>query len=57
MQTTASQLQRQHPQNPHCGWFDSSLELRQGLDVHELSDLELLALWTELRPAPAASLH
>jgi len=54
MPTTASQLQRQHPQNSHCGWFDSSLELRQGLDVHELSDLELLALWSELKPAPAA---
>lgn len=37
-----------------CGWFDSSQELRQGLVVHELSDLELLALWTELKPAPAA---
>lgn len=54
MQTTARQLQGQHPQNPLCGWFDSSLELRQGLEVHELSDLELLALWSELKPAQVA---
>jgi len=56
MQVTARQLQGQPPQSPLCGWFDSSLELRQGLDVHELSDLELLVLWSELKPA-AAALH
>ena len=40
-----------------CGWYDSSFELGQGLEVRELSDLELMALWRELRPQPAALLH
>lgn len=40
-----------------CGWYDSSFELGRGLEVRELSDLELLALWRDLRPQPAALLH
>jgi hypothetical protein len=57
----------QHP-NPHsrirplpaseagqpsrCGWFDSTYELREGLEVRELSDEELTRLWLESRGAP-----
>ncbi len=42
-----------------CGWFDSSLELRRGLQVSELSDRELLALWQQLKGGAdeAAALH
>ncbi|MEJ6003181.1 hypothetical protein [Paucibacter soli] len=54
MQFATSQPRQPQQPSANCGWFDSSLELRQGLDVHELSDLELLALWSEIKPAQAA---
>lgn len=40
-----------------CGWFDSSLALREGLEVSELSDRELLSLWCSLKMAPALARH
>lgn len=40
-----------------CGWFDSSLELRRGLQVSELSDRELMALWLQLKGGAEAALH
>lgn len=40
-----------------CGWFDSSLELRQGLQVSELSDRELMALWRALKLPAGVAQH
>jgi hypothetical protein len=40
-----------------CGWFDSSLELSQGLQVNELSDRELLALWRALKLPAGVAQH
>lgn len=40
-----------------CGWFDSSQALREGLQVRELSDRELMALWQQLKGATGAALH
>lgn len=44
-----------------CGWFDSSFELQSGVEVQELSDAQLLALWQALRPGAlgtaAAAMH
>jgi len=40
-----------------CGWFDSSLELRRGLQVSELSDRELMALWHALKTPAAVAQH
>lgn len=53
----ASLLSFGHHQDKACGWFDSSFELRSGLQVDELSDAQLLALWAECKGASAAALH
>lgn len=38
-----------------CGWFGSSLELREGLEVMELGVGLLAAVWQDLEAASACS--
>lgn len=38
-----------------CGWFGSSLELREGLEVMELGVGLLSAIWQDPEAAPACS--
>lgn len=38
-----------------CGWFESSYELSQGLEVSELPDATVAALWVQ--QATAGRLH
>lgn len=38
------------PDAAQCGWYDSSFELRQGLDVIEQHDDDLYQLWQLAMP-------
>lgn len=45
----------QAPAPQECGWFGSSLELREGLEVMELSVGLLAAVWPDPEVASACS--
>jgi hypothetical protein len=42
------------PEGAGCGWFESSYELNQGLEVTELLDASLFQLWARAQSTGAA---
>jgi len=52
-------LRDKRAQSDHasCGWYESSMDLLNGLEVHEHNvDVQALTLWTTQGKAPAAKL-